>query len=74
MKSIAQLNGRALSGSKCWYAVSIDRESFDKVYRWVFDTYSVHAYRGGTWLCWDDISEIWFEHEKDAMFCVMKWT
>lgn len=76
MGMIAQLNGNPISGGHAWHAVLIERDSFNKVYRWVFDTYSRSRTSGdssGTWLCWDDISEIWFEYEKDAMLCVMKW-
>ena len=78
MNSIVQLNGISYSYSgRAWHAVSIERDSFVKVFRWVYDTFDGHGYsdvHDGVWLCWSDTSEIWFEHEKDAMLCVMKWT
>jgi len=70
MRHIAQLNGTPISRGHAWHAVSIERESFDTVFRWVCNTYTKSQ---GTWLCWSDISEIWFEDEKDAIFCVLKW-
>jgi len=70
MKPTAMLNGTPLLNSHVWYAVNIERDSFNEVYSWVFDTFTDSR---GTWLCWSDISEIWFEFEEDAALCVLKW-
>ncbi|HET8688392.1 MAG TPA: hypothetical protein VFM18_17415 [Methanosarcina sp.] len=53
-----------------WHAVSIRREKFDEVFKWTCATISQSR---GTYLCWADISEIWFEFEEDAAFCMLTW-